>query len=52
MFTLIKQGVHPVWRVDSWNSNFQEYLKRDGINLGEAGGEISFDDSVVERGRR
>lgn len=52
MFSLIKQGVHPVWRVESWNSNFQEYLKRDGINLGEAGGELTFDDSAVERVRR
>jgi len=52
MFTLIKQGVRPVWRVDSWNSNFQEYLKKDGINLGESGGEISVDEVVTDRPRR
>jgi pilus assembly protein CpaF len=49
MFTLAKQGVRPVWRVDSWNSNFAEQLKNDGINLGEAGGEITFVDSGNDR---
>lgn len=52
MFTLMKQGVRPVWRIDSWNSNFQEYLKKDGINLGESGGEISVDEVVTDRPRR
>jgi pilus assembly protein CpaF len=52
MFTLIKQGIRPVWRIDSWNSNFQEYLKRDGINLGDAGGEVTFDDATLERTRK
>jgi pilus assembly protein CpaF len=41
MFTLIKQGVRPVWRVDSWNSNFAEQLKNDGVNLGESPPEIT-----------
>ena len=49
MFTLAKQGVRPVWRVDSWNSNFAEQLKNDGINLGEAGGEITFADASNDR---
>jgi pilus assembly protein CpaF len=49
MFTLAKQGVRPVWRVDSWNSNFSEQLKNDGINLGEAGGEVTFVESGNER---
>jgi pilus assembly protein CpaF len=41
MFTLIKQGVRPVWRVDSWNSNFGEQLKKDGVNLGDSAQEIT-----------
>jgi hypothetical protein len=52
MFTLIKQGVRPVWRVDSWNSNFQEQLKKDGVNLGESAAEISFDEQPHERTRK
>ena len=42
MFSLIKQGQKPVWRVDSWTSNFDEQLKADGIHLGESPQEISF----------
>jgi pilus assembly protein CpaF len=42
MFTLMKQGVRPVWRVDSWSSNFDEQLKADGIHLGDSPQEISF----------
>jgi pilus assembly protein CpaF len=52
MFTLIKQGIRPVWRIDSWNSNFQENLKRDGVNLGDSGGEITFDEVPQERPRK
>lgn len=42
MFSLVKQGVRPVWRVDSWTSNFDEQLKADGIHLGESPQEITF----------
>lgn len=42
MFTLAKQGQRPVWRVDSWTSNFDEQLKADGIHLGESPQEITF----------
>ena len=52
MFTLIKQGVRPVWRVDSWNSNFQEQLKKDGVNLGEAAAELTFDEQPNDRNRK
>jgi pilus assembly protein CpaF len=48
MFTLIKQGVRPVWRLDSWNSNFAEQLKKDGVNLGDSAREITLPDP--ERG--
>jgi pilus assembly protein CpaF len=52
MFTLIKQGVRPVWRVDSWNSNFAEQLKKDGVNLGDTTGELMFDEQPSDRQRR
>jgi pilus assembly protein CpaF len=41
MFTLIKQGARPVWRIDSWASNFDEQLKGEGIHLGDSPPEIS-----------
>ncbi|RMG43715.1 MAG: CpaF family protein [Candidatus Dadabacteria bacterium] len=41
MFTLIKTGEQPVWRVDSWASNFEEELARDGIFLGDAPPELT-----------
>jgi pilus assembly protein CpaF len=41
MFTLIKQGVRPVWRVDSWASNFAEQLKKDGVSLGDSTQELT-----------
>jgi pilus assembly protein CpaF len=44
MFTLIKQGIRPLWRIDSWNSNFSEELRRDDINLGDSSREIGFAD--------
>jgi hypothetical protein len=52
MFTLMKQGVRPVWRIDSWNSNFSEHLKKDGVHLGDASGELTLDDQGADRGRR
>jgi pilus assembly protein CpaF len=41
MFTQIKQGTRPVWRVDSWSSNFDEQLKASGIHLGDSPQEIT-----------
>lgn len=41
MFSLIKPGQRPVWRVDSWTSNFDEQLKADGIHLGDSPPEIT-----------
>lgn len=52
MFTLIKQGVKPVWRVDSWNSNFSEQLKKDGVHLGDSTQEITLPEPDGERGGR
>jgi pilus assembly protein CpaF len=50
MFTLVKQGQRPVWRVDSWTSNFDEQLKADGIHLGESPQEITFGAPVKPTG--
>jgi len=41
IFTLQKGGKNPVWSVDSWSSNFDEYLARDGIYLGDAPKELT-----------
>ena len=55
MFSLIKQGTRPVWRVDSWSSNFDEQLKADGIHLGDSPPEISIGgpaNAATDKGRR
>ncbi len=44
MFSLIKQGLQPVWRIDSWTSDFIDYLRRDGISLGDEEREIGLRD--------
>ena len=41
MFSLIKQGIKPVWRIESWTSNFEAELKADGIHLGDSPPEIT-----------
>jgi len=51
MFTLIKQGVRPVWRVESFNSNFAEQLKKDGVNLGDSPAEITFPELEESKNR-
>lgn len=42
MFTQIKTGERPAWRVDSWASNFDDVLSEDGIYLGDSPQEITF----------
>lgn len=42
MFTLIKTGDRPMWRVDSWSSQFDEILSDEGIYLGDSPPEITF----------
>jgi pilus assembly protein CpaF len=42
MFTQIKTGDKPMWRVDSWSSSFDEILAADGIFLGDSPQEITF----------
>jgi pilus assembly protein CpaF len=42
VFTLIKTGERPMWRVDSWSSQFDEILSDQGIFLGDSPQEITF----------
>jgi pilus assembly protein CpaF len=42
MFSLVKTGERPVWRVDSWSSSFDEELSEAGIFLGDSPPEITF----------
>ncbi len=51
MFSLIKQGAKPVWRVDSWTSNFDEQLKADGIHLGDSPPELTLAPTVAGKGK-
>jgi pilus assembly protein CpaF len=51
MFSLIKQGAKPVWRVDSWTSNFDEQLKAEGIHLGDSPQEITLSPLVRPSGK-
>ena len=46
MFTLIKTGETPVWRVDSWSSSFEEVLSSDGIHLGDSPQEVTLNTSL------
>lgn len=42
MFKLVEEGDNPRWRVESWSSNFEEVLERNGIILGDAPEYLSF----------
>jgi len=42
MFKLVQQGENPVWEVQSWSSNYEEILTKNGIILGDAPQYISF----------
>ena len=42
MFTQIKMGEQPIWRVNSWSSTFDEVLADNGIFLGDSSQEIGF----------
>jgi len=48
MFTLIKTGKQPVWRVDSWSSAFDDVLAADGLYLGDSPPEITFSNTRGE----
>lgn len=41
MFSFVSQNGKPVWKVESWSSNFDEQLKKDGIHLGDSPPEIT-----------
>lgn len=42
MFSLLRPGENPAWRVHSWSSSFDDVLSKDGIYLGDYPEEISF----------
>lgn len=42
MFSIVKMGERPVWRVESWSSFHDEVLSEAGIFLGDSPAEISF----------
>lgn len=42
MFTQVKMGEQPAWRVNSWSSTFDEVLADNGIFLGDSAQEIGF----------
>jgi len=52
MFTLVKTGKQPVWRVDSWSSSFDEILARDGVFLGDSPPEITLNTVSATGGGR
>lgn len=41
MFSMLETGERPVWKLNSWSSNFETILSQDGILLGEYPEEIS-----------
>jgi len=51
MFTLIKTGEKPAWRVDSWSSQFDELLSESGIFLGDSPPEVTFNTSPDGKSR-
>ncbi len=42
MFKLVQEGENPKWEVQSWASNHEEILSRNGIYLGDAPKYLSF----------
>ena len=42
MFKLVQEGENPVWEVQSWSSNYEEVLEKNGIVLGDAPQFLSF----------
>jgi pilus assembly protein CpaF len=52
MFTQIKQGENPLWKLDSWTSGFEEILHENGIRLGETPPEIGFNTQKPEPSKR
>lgn len=42
MFKLVEEGEDPKWEVQSWSSNYEEVLERNGIYMGDAPKVIGF----------
>ena len=50
MFKLVEEGEEPVWEVQSWTSNFEDVLARNGIALGNAPQYLSFSGITKPKG--
>jgi len=52
MFKLAQTGDKPMWRIESWTSNFDKHLAKDGIFLGDWPAEITFSTVGSENPKR
>jgi len=52
MFKLVQEGENPVWEVQSWSSNYEEVLEKNGIVLGDAPQFLSFNNMGGEASGR
>jgi len=50
MFKVIQTGERPLWRMESWTSNFEEILVQSGIHLGEHPQEFGFGQAGAQTG--
>ena len=48
MFTILKTGDQPLWKINSWASGFDEVLAADGIYLGDSPPEIGLNPVSAE----
>ncbi|HMO02410.1 MAG TPA: ATPase, T2SS/T4P/T4SS family [Oligoflexia bacterium] len=42
IFTQMKRGANPIWQINSWSSNFDDFLLESGVDLKQGGREIGF----------
>lgn len=49
MFKLVKPGENPQWEVQSYSSNYEEVLEKNGIYLGDAPRYIGFNNQATSR---
>lgn len=46
MFKLVEEGDNPKWEVQSWSSNYEDVLARNGIYLGDAPKYLTFSNAA------
>ncbi len=52
MFTFLKGGENPIWKLNSWSSGFDEILVENGIYLGDSPPEFGFGETPGAAPRR